>query len=226
MIEFFLASANFPFTVALAIMLIIAMLEGITALLGSGIFSFLDAMLPEIDLDVDTPDLGDHGSFAKFLAWIRIGEVPGIILLIILLTSYGLFGLAIQLFGHTLLGGLLPAWLVSIPAIFLSIFVVRALGGILSHIIPKDETEAVSEESFVGRVAIITLGRASKGKPAQAKLQDSHGQTHYVMVEPDLADIVFEQGQTILLTERRGAVFQATDQVPECLTSLYKNGSI
>ena len=49
-------------------MLIIAMLEDITALLGSGIFSFLDALLPEIDLNVDTPGLDHHGSFAKFLA--------------------------------------------------------------------------------------------------------------------------------------------------------------
>jgi hypothetical protein len=219
MIEFLLASANFPFTISLAIMLIIAIIEGITTMLGSGIFSFLDAMLPEIDLDVDTPDLGHHGSFAKFLAWIRIGEVPGIILLVLLLTSYGLFGLAIQLFGQALTGKLFPALLVSIPALFLSFFMVRALGSILAKIIPQDETDAVSEETFVGRVAVITLGQARRGKPAQAKLRDAHGQTHYVMVEPDSPDIIFEQGQTILLTEQSGAVFHATDQIPDCLIS-------
>ncbi|MEL6964311.1 MAG: OB-fold-containig protein, partial [Pseudomonadota bacterium] len=63
--------------------------------------------------------------------------------------------------------------------------------------------------SFVGRVATITLGSARLGQPAQAKLQDQHGQTHYVMVEPDRQDITFEQGSRVLLVARARGVFRA-----------------
>ncbi len=221
MIEFMLSSANFPFTISLMVMMILALLEGITTLLGSGIFSFLDSLLPDMDLDMDmdAPDLDHAGYFTKFLAWIKLGEVPAIVLLVLLLTSFGLFGLAIQLVAQTFAGSLLPALLVSLPAFFLALIVVRTCGTILSKVIPKDETDAVSEETFVGRLAVITIGRASIGNPAQAKLQDVFGQTHYIMVEPDNQESTFQQGQTVLILQRSGSIFQATDQVPECLVS-------
>ncbi|MEZ5581571.1 MAG: DUF1449 family protein [Candidatus Competibacteraceae bacterium] len=38
---------------------------------------------------------------------------------------------------------------------------------------------------FIGRVAVITLGTAGYDSPAQAKLRDQHGQTHYIMTAPD-----------------------------------------
>ncbi len=216
-----LASANFPFTISLMVMLIIALLEGVTTLLGSGIFSFLDSLLPDIDMDIDmdAPNLDQAGHFTKFLAWIKIGEVPAIVLLVLLLTSFGLFGLAIQLLVQATAGFLLPALLVSFPAFFLALIVVRTCGTILSKVIPKDETDAVSEETFVGRLAVITIGRASVGNPAQAKLQDAFGQTHYIMVEPDCRESTFQQGQTVLILQRNGSIFQATDQVPDCLVS-------
>lgn len=219
MLEFLFDPSNFPFTICLAVMLLIALLEGITVLIGGGMFAFLDSLLPDLDVGMDSPGLDHGGYFSQFLSWIRLGNVPAIILLILFLTFFGVFGLAIQLIGHTLFGILFPAMLVSLPTFFLAMLMVRGLGGIIAKIIPKDETDAVSEESFVGRLAIITLGQARQGKPAQARLKDSVGQTHYIMVEPDLPDITFEQGQTILVIQRKGAVFEASDQVPDCLIS-------
>jgi hypothetical protein len=73
---------------------------------------------------------------------------------------------------------------------------------------PGDETEAVSEESFIGRIAVVTLGEARAGKPAQGKLSDQHGQTHYVMLEPAASGEVFETGASVLLIGQEGAVFQ------------------
>ena len=94
----------------------------------------------------------------------------------------------------------------------------RICGGILGRIIPKDETESVSEESFVGRVAVITLGQAAPGKPAQARLSDQHGQAHYVMLEPDTDNAVFEQGTQVLIVSHEGAVFKAIENPSAALT--------
>jgi hypothetical protein len=211
MINFLLASQNMPFTVALAVMLIIAFLEGVTMLLGSGIFSFIDSLLPELDIDadMDSPDFESSGLFSKLLSWLRIGEVPAIMLLVIFLTAFGLIGLGLQSFALRTLGSLLPGSFASIPAVLLGFPIVRLFGGLLGKLMPKDETEAVAETSFIGRIAVITLGNASPGNPAEAKLRDKFGQTHYVMVEPDESDERFENGTQVVLVNQQGAIFKA-----------------
>jgi hypothetical protein len=82
---------------------------------------------------------------------------------------------------------------------------------------PKDETDAVSEQSFIGRVAVITLGNASHGSPAEAKLKDQHGQMHYVMVEPDLPNEAFSQGTAVILVRQKGAHFTAINNTSNVL---------
>ena len=107
------------------------------------------------------------------------------------------------------LGGFLPGALAAVPAICLAVPVVRGMGGVLAKIMPKDETEVVSESTFIGRVAVITLGEAAPGKPAEAKLTDQYGQVHYVMVEPDQGGESFAQGTEVLIVRQKGAVFNA-----------------
>lgn len=82
---------------------------------------------------------------------------------------------------------------------------------------PKDETEAVSTDSFVGRIALITLGKAEKGNPAQARLKDRFGKSHYIMVEPETEDVVFEQGEQVLLITKSSAVFLAIKNTKDVL---------
>jgi len=219
MINFLLASQNMPFTVALAVMLIIAFLEGVSTLLGAGIFSFIDSLLPELDIDadMDSPDFESSGLFSKLLGWLRIGEVPVIMLLVIFLTAFGLIGLGLQSFAQGTLGSLLPGSFASIPAVLLGFPIVRLCGGILGKFMPKDETEAVAETSFIGRIAVITLGNASPGNPAEAKLRDKFGQTHYVMVEPDVSDERFENGTQVVLVRQQGAIFKAIQNKSDAL---------
>ena len=220
MINFLLASQNMPFTVALAVMLILAVLEGVSTLLGAGIFSFIDSLLPELDIDadIDSPDFESAGLFSKLLSWLRIGEVPVIMLLVIFLTAFGLIGLGLQSFAQKTVGSLLPGSFASIPAVLLGFPIVRFFGGILGKLMPKDETEAVAETSFIGRIAVITLGNASPGNPAEAKLRDKFGQTHYVMVEPDESDERFENGTQVVLVNQQGAIFKAIRNKSDALT--------
>jgi len=209
MIELLMAGPNLPFAVALCVMLVIAVIEGVAMLLGAGLSDVLDSMLPEIDLDVDFDADVSPSTFSRLLGWLRIGRVPALMLLVVLLTAFGLIGLLLQSFANGLLGTYMPAMVAVIPAFFLSLPVVRVAGGALGAIMPTDETDAVYSDTFIGRTATIILGEATLGSSAEAKLTDEHGHTHYVMVEPDIAGTSFPQGSRVLLTEQSGAVFKA-----------------
>ncbi len=209
MLDLLMAGPNLPFVVALCVMLVIAVFEGVALLLGAGLSDAIDAMLPEIDLDVDFDADVSPSTFSRLLGWLRVGRVPVLMLLVVFLTAFGLIGLVLQSFANGLLGGYLPAIVAVVPALFLSLPVVRVAGGVLGTIMPSDETDAVYSETFIGRTAKITIGEARPGSPAEAKLTDEHGHTHYVMVEPDGVGESFAQGSHVLLTEQDGAVFKA-----------------
>ena len=218
MYDFIAASQNLPFTVALGVMLGLALLEVLLLLLGGSLFGFFDGAAadgPEIDLDAEVDGLeidvdGASGhTLDRILGWFAIGRVPLMVVVVAFLTSFGLIGLILQSIWSGISGFLLPTSLAVIPALVGGASITRwtALG--LARLIPSTETSVVSTESFVGRIATITLGNARMGQPAQAKLHDQHGQTHYVMVEPDRKDAVFEQGSRVLLVAREGGVFRA-----------------
>jgi hypothetical protein len=59
----------------------------------------------------------------------------------------------------------------------------------------------VTLDSLVGRVATVVSGVARHGYPSQAKVTSQHGQTHYIMVEPD-GDGTFESGASVLLVRQ------------------------
>jgi hypothetical protein len=51
-------------------------------------------------------------------------------------------------------------------------------------------------------VATVLGGTARNGYPAEAKVLNQHGQTLYVMVEPDAAEAIFEAGASVLLVRQ------------------------
>ncbi len=226
MFDFLIAGQNLPFTVAICLMLVITFMEGVGTLLGSGLSEMVESLMPDFDLDVDIdidadidgPDIDPQGGLTKILGWLRIGEVPFLMLLIVFLTVFGLVGLGIQSLAQEMFGNLLPGLATGIVVFLISMPLVRLLGGLLAKVIPKDETDAVSEDSFIGRTATITLGQANKGNPTRAKLHDQYGTTHYILVEPDLDDELFEQGSSVILVSRAGAVFKAIRNTSAVLT--------
>lgn len=219
MIEFILKSQNFPFTISLTIMLLIALLEGVSTFLGAGLSHLVDSLIPDIDVDadididvdadIDSPDIIHAGILTKTLGWFRIGEVPFLIILIVFLTSFGLVGLFIQTTLFKMTGLILPGLIASAITLPVTLPIVRIFTGIIAKIMPKDETDAVAEKSFIGRMAVITLGKASSGSPAQAKLKDKFGKTHYLMIEPDMENTEFQQGEHVLVVKQTGSGFKA-----------------
>ncbi len=202
--------SNIVFGISLALCLFIGVLELILLLLG-GSSSFIDQFLPDSLIDVDHADVSiEHtdGSFTQFLEWLYLGKVPLLIWLIIFLTIYALTGLIVQDIFFHLTEHDLSAWIISPICLFLCMPMVRASAALIAKIIPKDETTAIHSDDLVGRTAQIILGEAKPNSPAQAKVKDQFGQTHYVLVEPEL-DIVFHQGQDVILTQRTKIGFQA-----------------
>jgi len=206
MIDILFMPENLPFAVAIALMLMIGLMEGVGMLLGFAISGLLDNLVPDADLDVDA-DIGDHGAFGEFLTWLRVKEVPVIAILIAFLASFGIAGLALQQILYGLIGWMLPSLVATIIAVFLALPGVRVFAGILAKIMPRDETSAVSTDSFIGRTATITLGTAKEGSPAEGKFKDQFGTTHYVMLAPDMAGDEFSQGSRVLIVRQAGATF-------------------
>ena len=209
MLEFLTAEQNLPFSVALLVMFLLALFEGVGLLLGLGFASLLDTLLPNVN--IEGPNIDSAIAPSRFLGWLRIGKVPTLVLLIVFLTSFGILGFTLQSVMLGTFGFMLPGFLASVPVVVVSLPLVRACGGVLSRIMPKDETSAVSEKSFIGRIAVVTLGIAKSNSPAEARLIDEHGQTHYVMVEPDVEGESLAQGTQVLLVNKLGTVFRVID---------------
>jgi len=202
--------SNIVFSIALMLCLFIGLLELILLLLG-GSSSFLEQFLPDSLTNVDHADVSleqsDH-FLTQLLEWLYLGKVPLLIWLVIFLTVYALTGLILQDVFYQLTGQYLSAWIIAPACLFLCMPLVRYSAALIAKIIPKDETTAIQTDDLIGRTAHIILGDAKPNSPAQAKVKDQFGQTHYVLVEPEL-DIVFHQGQQVILTQRTKIGFQA-----------------
>lgn len=179
-----------PFIVSGLVLLILLIVEMLGFFFG-GLSGFLDNLVPDsllevdVDTDVDIDFNSDISLGLKALDWLYVGRIPTMILLILFIGSFCITGILLQQVSLLTLGHYLSPWLASLDAVVISIPVLKISAALLYPILPKDETTAVSGKSLVGRPANILIGHATIGSPAQAKTVDKHGQTHYVMVEPD-----------------------------------------
>ncbi|WOO40046.1 OB-fold-containig protein [Rubellicoccus peritrichatus] len=232
MLSHFTAPENLPFAVALGLFFVIGILQTVSLFTGISLFGWIDDLLPDldavggdldlevggdidvdadvnIDADADTgPDSVSEASFiAQVFAWMNFGKVPFIITFLLFLFLFSFFGYNIQLSLKEMGLGLAPPLLLSPIALVAAILPLKWGNGILGRVIPKDETNAVSSHTFVGRIAKITIGEATHDKPAEAKLRGPLGRTHYVMVLADRENVNFKQGDHVLLVDQKGPNF-------------------
>lgn len=220
MVELFLAPENRVFAVALALMIGIGLLEGVTTVVGFGFSQLLDGLLPDFDVDVDLDADGElvtPSVMSRALGWVRVRGVPMLVVLVTFLTFFSLSGFLVQSTVKHTLTFYLPWYLAIWPALIVTVPCVRGFSAVLAKFVVRDETSAVSQNTFVGKVAVVTLGTARKGMPAEAKLTDQYGQVHYVRVEPD-DEQELPQGTAVLLVNLRGGVFGAIANPNEKLT--------
>jgi hypothetical protein len=219
----FFAPESTPFAVALFVVALIALVEIVGLFLGFSASHAIDSQIPDIHAEPDTgghlsPFIADAhghglpetqaGPLSQVLGWLSVGRVPILVLLIVFLCTFGLVGFLIQALAGTFAGGPLPAVLVSIPAFVAAVPAVRYAGLGLARVMPKEETDAVSQKTFLGKVAVVTQGEARRGLPAEAKFRDHRGQTHYLLVEPDEDDAKFARGAEVLIVQQSGSVYR------------------
>jgi len=131
-------------------------------------------------------------------------------LVVLFLALFALVGFALNLAAAGVFGAMIPPLISAPVAAVASLPLMRVCAGGIAHMIPSDQTYAVSLDTLVGRVAVIVSGTARFGYPAQGKVTSEHGQVHYVMVEPDAAEVTFAQNDAVLLVKRLSATrFQA-----------------
>lgn len=195
----FTTAETLPFGVAFALIVALALIEGFGMLIALSPSGLLDQVLPDVHGDIGVD---------RLLGWLHLGRVPSLVLLVLFLAGYALFGYSLQAVVHGLFGAYLPAWVAGLLAVPPGLVTVRSLGALLAHLVPRDETSAVSEQSLVGLVGTISGAAARRGLAAQARVRDKHGRTHYLMVEPDVDDEVFEDGVQVLIVRKAGSFYR------------------
>lgn len=212
MFDLLFSPQNFIFGVAIMLMLLLFVVEVLALLFGGG-NDWLDGLLPEsltevhAEVGIDGAMHGvDTGIFIRFLSWLYVGKVPILMLIVLFLAIFGLSGFLLQSIIFTILGFYLPTVFAVIIAWCISLPLLRASAKVLHKVLPKDETTAINMDHLIGRTGIIVIGTATTDKPAQVKVKDTYGQTHYIMAYSDGADIT--QGNTVLLVAKDDMYFK------------------
>lgn len=143
------------------------------------------------------------------LDWLGLGRLPFIAFLVVLLATFGIIGLVAQQVAVVVSGDTMRP-LLAVPIATLLAFPTTAMASRgLAAILPRDESSAVHVQELVGRTGIVVTGTATAGSPARARISDRHGHPHHMMIEPAHPDDRLVEGQRVLLTDRRGDVFEA-----------------
>jgi len=192
----FLAPEMLPYSVAFIIFSVFAVLEFASLLLGWGIFGFLDSVF-DIDVDVEA-----ETSLSGFFGFVNPQKVPLSMVIISFFFIFSFLGTLIQN-----IVGLVPI-VASLPVVsVLSIVFLRYMTNTIGRFMPKETTEVVSTDSFLGKKATILDPIAKRDCPARAKIKDVYGESHYIRVEPMGDNDLFREGDEVLVIEKLRGIF-------------------
>lgn len=189
-----LSAYNAPFLCALAFIISLGVLEILSLLIGASAFGHLDSSLGS-HFDLASGD----NLLVQALSWLHIGKLPLLVMLVLLLGSFAIIGISGQYLMISLLQKPLPAGLMALIAFVLSLPTLHFIGRWLAPYLPKNESFAVSEDSFVGSMALVTQSAEQPGMSAECKIVDTYGQSHYLLIEPENPDVIFTRGERVLI---------------------------
>lgn len=230
MFDLFLTGPYVPFTMALALLFGLILLELILALMGGTLLGLGADADVDLDLDIDAPDLGDldidFGGADPHLfdfgeaevdletptgeappagpaSWLGIGKMPVLIWVAAVLLGFGVTGVVLQGLLRGLIGWPLPAMIAALPAGFSGLYFASKFGAAFARVLPKTETSAMSAQHLGRRTGVVTQGTARRGSPCEVKVTDRHGNTHYLRGEPLKDDDVIPAGTRVLVLRHR-----------------------
>jgi hypothetical protein len=189
-----------PFAIAAAIMMALGAIELLTTLVG---FSLAELVGKDVAVEADS-----HTGLGGLFLWINAGRLPLLILIILALGVFSIEGFLLQGIAH-MAGGAVPVVIAAVAAAAGSIPVIRTASRGLARIIPRDETYAVSESDFVGKVAVVSIGPLDQGLPGRVRLKDVFGNWHTVAARASLDSAPLPVGASVLLVDRDARSFIA-----------------
>jgi Protein of unknown function (DUF1449) len=200
MSDILLAPEVRPFAIAAAIMIALGGIELLTTLVG---FSISQLVGDGVAVEADS-----HDALGGLFLWINAGRLPLLILLIVALGLFSIMGFLLQGIAHAL-GTAVPVAIAALAAAACSIPAIRTTSRGLARIIPRDETYAVSDADFVGKVAVVSIGPLDQGLPGRVRLKDVFGNWHTVPARASPDSIALAVGASVLLVDRDARSFIA-----------------
>ena len=199
-----------PFAVAAAIMLTLGIIELLTSLVGLSIGELVGK---DIALEGDS-----HNILGGAFLWINSGRLPLLILLVLALGVFSIEGFLLQGIAHTV-GTTVPVSIAALAATAGSIPVIRTASRGIARIIPRDETYAVSDADFVGKVAVVAIGPLDQGLPGRVRLKDVFGNWHSVPARASPDSNSLPVGASVLLVDRDTKSFIAITAPSDLIAS-------
>jgi hypothetical protein len=189
-----------PFAVAAVIMAAVGAIELLTTLVG---FSIGELVGSDVAVEAD-----GHDALGGLFLWINAGRLPLLILLILAFGVFSIEGFLLQGIAHAV-GTAIPVSIATLAAIAGSIPVIRTTSRGIARIIPRDETYAVSDADFVGKIAMVSVGPLDQGLPGRVRLKDVFGNWHTVSARASRDSPALAVGTSVLLVDRDAKSFIA-----------------
>jgi hypothetical protein len=186
-----------PYLFAIAFVALIGAVEIVSLLLGNVISGFIDSHFGDYDAAAS-------GHLNQFFHYLNFGRVPALVVLCLIAGSFGLSGILIQHLSISLLQFPLPDFLLVPVCLIFSGVCTHYTGRLLGRWLPGDETTAITEDDFIGEMAIITGQHATAQRPCEGKFKDKFGQMHYLLLEPEDGK-AFKKGDKVLIICRLSA---------------------
>jgi hypothetical protein len=182
-----------PFAIAAAIMVALGIIELLTSLVGVSVSELVGK---DVALESDS-----HNILGGAFLWINTGRLPLLILVVLALGVFSIEGFLLQGIAHAV-GTAVPVSIAALLAVAGSIPVIRIASRSISSIIPRDETYAVSDADFVGKVGWVSIGPLDQGLPGRVRLKDVFGNWHTVPARAGAGSEALAVGANVLLVDR------------------------
>ncbi|MGK9173874.1 YqiJ family protein [Yokenella regensburgei] len=186
-----------PYLFAIAFVALVGAVEIISLFFGNVISGTLDSHLGDYDGAAS-------GHLQQFFHYLNFGRVPALVVLCLIAGGFGLSGILLQHLSVTLFQFPLPNLLLTPFCLLFSVVCTHYTGKLLGRWLPGDETSAITEEDFIGKMAIITGHTACAERPCEGKFTDNFGQVHYLLLEPEEGK-EFKKGDKVLIICRLSA---------------------
>lgn len=186
-----------PYLFAIAFVVLIGAIEIISLLLGNIISGFIESHIGDFDGVAS-------GHLNQFFHYLNFGRVPALVVLCLIAGCFGLSGILIQHLSVSVFDSPLPNLLLTPICLLFSGVSTHYLGRLLGRWLPSDETTAITENDFIGEMAIITGQHATAQRPCEGKFKDKFGQMHYVLLQPEEGK-EFKKGDKVLIICRLSA---------------------